>query len=338
MPSAHAGDDIGIDASGVQPRVVVGSDAIAVVYARAETILVASSTDGGATFGKPVAVASVPKLMAGMRRGPQIALAGKSLVVAAIGAQDGNVVAWRSGDLGKTWTGPATVNDSARSAAEGLFSIAAGRDESVWAVWLDLRDKATKVVLSHSSDGGASWAANTVAYQAPGGSVCECCQPSIAADASGAIAILWRNHVGEARDMWAMTSADEGKTFTPAAKLGKGTWKLAACPMDGGGIAISGATATAIWRREDTVYASKATSGVERALGRGRNGTVAIAGRVAWRAWQDGDDVLLAADDAQPITVGAGSYPHLGAGSGANSPVILVRQRGDAVVARRVDR
>ena len=53
---------------------------------------------------------------------------------------------------------------------------------------------------------------------------------------------------------WAKSN-DGSESFEKAAKLGLETWRLDACPMDGGGIAIfdDRMVATA-WRRDNTVY------------------------------------------------------------------------------------
>ena len=42
------------------------------------------------------------------------------------------------------------------------------------------------------------------------------------------------------RDMYLVRSEDGGRTFGPPEKLGAGTWKLAACPMDGGDLVRGG--------------------------------------------------------------------------------------------------
>ena len=86
-------------------------------------------------------------------------------MVTAIGGQvgkgrDGDVVAWRSMDDGKTWQGPVRVNDAADSAREGLHAMASGADGSIWCVWLDLRDKKSEIYATVSKDDGATWAAN----------------------------------------------------------------------------------------------------------------------------------------------------------------------------------
>ena len=333
-----AAESVVIDAKGGQPRVAIVGNRVAITYATGSTIMLVTSADGGVTFGKPARVGDVPRLMVGMRRGPQLAMTGTALVVAAIGLQDGNIVAWRSRDVGQTWTGPVVVNDRPKAAAEGLFSIAAGQGDAVWAVWLDQRDRFAKIEMSGSADGGETWSANSVLYQAPDGGVCECCQPTIAADTAGAIAVMWRNHIGDARDLWLCSSSDYGKTFAKPGKLGSGTWSLKACPMDGGGVAIAEKNIQTVWRREGTMFACTPADPQETSLGQGRNGCVAIAGKNVYRAWQSGDKIMLAIDGGVPSEVGSGSYPHLAVSAEDKGPMVLVWQSGKEVRALRQER
>ncbi|MEK7413975.1 MAG: sialidase family protein [Planctomycetota bacterium] len=335
---ARAAESVVIDARGSQPRVAVVGNRVAITYASGQSIMLVTSTDGGVTFSKPARVGNIPKLMVGMRSGPQLAMTNTTLVVAGIGAQEGNIMAWRSRDVGQTWTGPVVVNDRPKAAAEGLFAIAAGQGDAVWAVWLDQRDRLVKIEMSGSTDGGSTWSANSLLYQAPSGSVCECCQPTIAADTTGAMAVMWRNSIGGARDMWLCSSSDNGKTFTKPSKLGSGTWNINACPMDGGGVASAGKIIQTVWRREGTMFACTPTDAQETDLGQGMNGCVAIARKSVYRAWQRGENILLAIDGGAPSDVGSGSFPHLAVSADDKGPMFLVWQSGNEVRALRQER
>jgi hypothetical protein len=115
--------------------------------------------------------------------------------------------------------------------------MAAAPDGTVYCVWLDLRNHRTQVYGAASADGGASWQEERLIYESPDGSVCECCQPQTAYDPQGHLYVMWRNQLAGARDMYLAHSEDNGQTFSQAVKLGRGTWPLNACPMDGGGLA-----------------------------------------------------------------------------------------------------
>jgi hypothetical protein len=331
-----AAEAIRIDANGSQPRVAIAGDRVAIAYAAGETLMVARSTDRGTSFSPGAKVGGIPKLMAGMRRGPQLAMTAASMVVAGVGAQDGNLVAWRSRDQGATWVGPVMVNDKPKSASEGLCSLTGGKGDTVWAVWLDGRDGVTKIELSRSSDGGKTWSPNAVLYQAPVGSVCECCQPMVAADAGGAVAVMWRNHVGGDRDMWLRSSTDDGKTFSKAVKLGSGAWPINACPMDGGGLAVAGPTVRTLWRRDSTLFACSPGDQQETKVGPGKNGALALAGDLLVQAWQNGDTLMLESGAKEATAIGPGGFPHLAAAPDGKL-AMLVWQDGNEVKALRIE-
>jgi hypothetical protein len=194
----------------------------------------------------------------------------------------------------------------------------------VHVVWLDLRDDRMKVYTAASRDGGKNWGTNRLAYESPDGTVCECCQPSVAADDRGTVAVMWRNLLGGRRDMYLVRSSDGGRTFGAPAKLGRGSWSLEACPMDGGGVAASDARVSTVWRREDVVYAADPDAS-EQVLGRGRNAAVAFGRAGLVRAWQTPDkNVVVQTKEGAPTPVGRGGFASLGAAPGGNGEVVLV--------------
>ncbi len=73
---------------------------------------------------------------------------------------------------------------------------------------------------------------------------------------NGDLDVMWRNALDGSRDMYLISSHDGGKTFGGAEKQGAGTWKLNACPMDGGGVAFTAqGTVVTTWRaRANDVY------------------------------------------------------------------------------------
>jgi hypothetical protein len=295
---------------------------IAVVYGEGDQIFCRTSTDGRA-YGAATLVAELRQLLLGGRRGPQIAAAGSGFVVTAIGKQ-GDLVSWRSSDAGRSWVGPTVVNDKPTSAREGLHGLAGGAAGSAHVVWLDLRDGRTKVYTAASRDGGRRFGENRLVYESPDGTVCECCQPTVAADDKGAVAIQWRNLLGGMRDMYVARSSDGGWTFGVATKLGKGSWPLEACPMDGGGVAANGGRVTTVWRREDVVYAADPDA-PEQALGAGRNAVVALGAAGLHRAWQTPDgNVVLQTAGAAAAPIGRGRFASFGVAPGGNGEVVLV--------------
>ena len=163
--------------------------------------------------------------------------------------------------------------------------MASAQSGTLACAWLDLRAKGTTVYASVSRDAGKTWSRNALVYRSPGGTVCECCHTSVAFTSSGELLMMFRNVLGGNRDMYLCRSHDGGKTFTPAEKLGVGSWPLNACPMDGGAIASDarGRIASA-WRREETIYTC-APGQPERAVEGGQQPWIAAGRDGFWSAW-----------------------------------------------------
>lgn len=307
---------------------------IHVVFGVGDVVRYRRSDDGGKSFSEPIELPAIHAMSLGMRRGPRIAATDSALCVTAIGGKhgkgrDGDLLALRSTDGGKSWTGPAVVNDAPDAAREGLHAMAAGPKGELCCVWLDLRNRQTEVMASVSSDGGKTWRRNVVVYKSPDGSVCECCHPSVAFDVQGGIYVLWRNSLAGARDMYVASSSDKGQTFGKATKLGSGSWPLDACPMDGGGIAAMapGKIATA-WRREKTVFLSLNGEPNERPLGAGEQPWIAATADGSFVVWlkKRGDAAyLLAPGSRVPVELAKhANDPAIASGPEGRGPVVAV--------------
>ncbi len=257
---------------------------------RSGDVFVVSSRDGGATFSQPSKVASVPKLMLGMRRGPRIVAHGDRLTVTIIAHE---LLAFTSTDGGKTWSAPSTINEVPTSAREGLHDLAGAPDGPLFVTWLDLRNGKTELWGAASEDGGRTWAKNEQVYRSPDKTICECCHPSALFDADGNLAIMWRNSIEGSRDMWMSTRAKGAKQFSAARKLGEGTWKIVGCPMDGGRIlALGGGHFGAVWQRNGEVFISR-SEGAEMSLGKGKQPVAIHTGSAPPLVfWQQGADLV----------------------------------------------
>lgn len=296
-----------------QPQLAVGSDGrVWLVYGRAASapaarvdaqkhaghqapdrsgeIFVSCSTDGGASFGPATKMATSSKLALGMRRGPRIAAHGDRVTVTLVGEE---LLAISSNDGGKTWGDPVTVNDVPDCAREGLHDLAGAADGSLFATWLDMRNGKMELWGASSQDGGRTWSKNEQVYRSPDKSICECCHPSALFDAEGNLAVMWRNSIEGSRDMWMTTRAKGAKDFAVAKKVGTGTWKLNACPMDGGRIvALGGGKFAAVWQRAGEVYFARADGSAEILLGKGKQPLAVLNGDKPTIYWQDGNDLV----------------------------------------------
>jgi hypothetical protein len=295
--------------SGREPQLAAAPDITALAYGSENRIYVATSKDRGRTFGAPVLVAEPKVLQLTRHRGPRIGVAGKALVVNAVA--DGDLMSWRSVDGGKTWSKGVRIDSVPAAAREGLHTLASDGQGNLFAAWLDLRKGGTQLYGAWSRDGGATWLPDTPIYESPDGAICTCCAPSAVFDERGGVDLMFRNAVGGSRDLWVMHSND-GHGFGAPRKLGMGTWKINACPMDGGGIAREGGKTITAWRREEDIYVDEPGS-PEMKVGSGKD--VAIAGardRVyalwiaggALQAWSNsGHTEVLAKEAAFPSLV-----------------------------------
>jgi hypothetical protein len=250
--------------------------------------------------------------------------------------RDGDLLAWRSSDGGRTWSAPVRVNDVAGSAREGLHAMASDGRDTLFAAWLDLRRPGMRVYGAVSKDGGGTWSANRLVYESPSGTVCQCCHPSVAVDASGTVHVLFRNALDGARDLFLARSVDGGHTFEPARKLGTGTWRLEACPMDGGGLALdrTGRPVT-VWRREESLFLTDGAT-PERSLGPGRNPAAVTTAAGTYLAWTEGKGVRVQKPGgaAAETVAGEGGFPALAAL--ADGTVVVAWESNGSVVVHAV--
>lgn len=286
-------------------------------YGSGNRVMFARSSDGGRAWTAPLPLPATGVLSLGMRRGPRVALAAGSALVSYIAGpqgkgKDGDIWVLRSVDGGTRWSEPRRLNRAPASAREGLHAMAAqGRRAAV--VWLDLRDKGAQLYGAFSDDGGATWSDDRLVYSSPSGSVCECCHPSLAYAPDGRLHVMFRNSLEGSRDTYVVASADNGRIFGQARKVGTGSWALKACPMDGGALSVApdGKAATA-WRRGRDVFIADAGLRESR-LGRGTQPVQTFTPEGRWVVWSQGPAlVVLPPERPLPAVLApAGAYASL---------------------------
>lgn len=306
-----------------QPQLAATADGRAwLVYGRGPEVFVARSDDGGSSFAAPVLVASVPKLMLGLRRGPRIAAHGNRVTVTIVAHE---LLAFHSADGGRTWSAPATVNDVPRSAREGLHDLAAGPDGQAFVTWLDLRNGKTELWGADSADGGRTWGPNCQVRRSPDKSICECCHPTALFDAQGNLAVMWRDSIEGSRDLWLVTRAKGAREFSTAGKQGAGTWKLNACPMDGGRVvALGNGRFASVWQRAGEVFFAPG-DGTEIDLGPGKQPVALVRNGETLVFWQQGADLV---STLAPAGISPAKYA-----AAARFPVLVPTVAGHALLA-----
>jgi len=280
-----------------EPQLAAHGSFVAMTFGAGGSIYFAASKDAGKTFSNPIRVSEAMIVPLNRHRGPRIAISGDTIVITAVTGRtpsheqhahglpsDGDLIAWRSTDNGRTWSKGIVVNDVPGAPTEGLHSLAAADNGSLFAAWLDNRTgKGTQLYGARSTDGGIAWTKSVLLYQSPEGTICECCHPSVAIDATGRIAVMWRNWLDGSRDMYVIRS-DDGTSFSKPLKLGAGTWKLNACPMDGGGLAFVQGRLVSAWRRDHSIFLASPGE-TEKEIGEGTDVALSAGAQGVYAIW-----------------------------------------------------
>lgn len=306
-----------------EPQIAAHGSRIALAFGEGQGIYFSSSSDGGKSFSAPFKVAEAEIVPLTRHRGPRIAFSRGTIVITAVAGKtaaagehahglpsDGDLLEWRSTDGGRSWSKAVVINDAPGAPTEGLHSLASDEKGNLFAAWLDKRGgKGTKLYGARSTDGGLTWSKNAMIYDSPEGSICECCHPSVAMDASGHILVMWRNWLAGSRDMYLARSSD-GISFSKPEKLGAGTWPLNACPMDGGGLAVSGNKIVTAWRRGENVFLAEPGK-PEAQIGAGKDIALALAGDRIYVIWTNGTAIEYWTGGKVEVLSKAGAFPSL---------------------------
>ncbi len=295
---------------GQQPNMAVDTKGIIrMVYGNGEKIYCMTSSDKGLSFSAAVMVAELPEMHLGSTRGPQIASSKNFSMVSAI-SKDGTIHSYKLNHSGGGWKKSGNINDRKGSAVEGLMAITAGQDDNFYAAWLDIREGGSNnIYFSAVNAHTAKWKPNTLVYKSPDKHVCECCKPNIVLY-NNKVVISFRNWIMGSRDIYYAVSANKGKSFSEPAKSGTGTWRLNACPMDGGGLAVDAkGKVSAAWRRNGEVY-YWAENQTERKVASGRDVSMAQKGNSVYIAWQENNKVsVLNLNTNKSTAIGSGVSP-----------------------------
>lgn len=289
-------------ADGEQPEVTIDDQGVVrIIFGREGQIFYSVSKDHGVNFSQPALVGEVEGMHLGHTRGPQLATSKNYSVVTAMDTK-GNIHSFILDHKTNAWSKTKNVNDVEASAPEGLMGLSADNNNNFYAVWLDLREERRNNICFASLNGNTSWSKNKLIYKSPDEHVCECCKPSVAAEGK-LISVMFRNWVNGSRDLYLTTSSDKGQTFSSPQKLGTGTWKLNACPMDGGGLSIdSKNTIRTVWQRDGQIFFAKPGQ-PEMPIGQGRSCSISddVIG------WTQGKDLVVKRENEKEMALGEGA-------------------------------
>ncbi|ULO22828.1 sialidase family protein [Methylocystis sp. SB2] len=223
-----------------------------VAFSVGKSLYAAASSDNGATFSAPTAIATIGDGVIdahGDARPKIVALKDGTLLATYTTRPDkqmiGTIFTARSTDGGKTFSTPQAL------LAEGgqrFDSILVNRKGRIYAGWLDkthaLKAKAegkeflgSGVAFAYSDDGGKTFKGKSILID----HACECCRMSGALDKDGTPVFTWRQVLdGNVRDhMVAKLSADAAQAT--ATRVSDDDWAINSCPHHGPSIAIDAA-------------------------------------------------------------------------------------------------
>jgi hypothetical protein len=158
----------------------------------------------------------------------------------------------RSTDWGASFAKPVAVD--AGSQSEGFYTMAISPKGTVYAAWLDGRERGGEgsgLYLARSTDRGATFEKSVRVA----GGVCPCCRPSLAFGHGDAVYVSWRSVAkGDVRDIHVASSPDGGTTWSKPSGVAEDNWHLNACPHSGASLAVIGTRLFVAWHtvREGT--------------------------------------------------------------------------------------
>ncbi len=324
--------------AGSQPEIAVDANGIIrIVYGvkngKERDLYYVSSIDGGKSYSPPFLVGKFSQMGLGMGRGPQLTTT-KDYTVATVGDHNGNLFAVNLSNSTHQWSAPVKVNDADTTAKEALSGLAAGKDNLVYTAWLDTRIGNNNLYGALSVDGGLTWGKNKLIYKGEQNGICDCCKPSVYINKSGQISVLFRNKLDGARNMYLITSTDNGAHFEKAQKQGKGDYMINACPMDGGDLTVnSNGEASTVWRRQMGIYI-KQTGKPEIKLGTGRTPVILQTPKGNVIVWQQDNNIQLRSPDGlKTSSLGNGQYPKLALSKDQKKAFCTFVRDGQIIVA-----
>lgn len=257
---------------GIQPQVAADSKGgLHLLYYKGDAgngdLFYVARTATEKSFSEPLRVNSTPgsAIAAGTIRGGQIAL----------GKDDRVHVAWNgSGELRGERGVPMLY---ARLKADGSGfeeqrnlmqqtevldgggTIAADRDGNVYVAWHaklagdEGGEEARRVWIAYSKDSGATFSAETPAWERDTGA-CGCCSMRALATSSGALHLLYRSANEETRDVFGL-ELDRGTSEGAQGGL-LHPWKVSTCPMSSMALAEAAGRLVSAWETAGQVFFS----------------------------------------------------------------------------------
>jgi hypothetical protein len=189
----------------------------------------ATSTDGGRTFGVPVAVNDD-------QGGRPTEHSFQSLAAGPGGTLYAVWIDFRRQDAARAAQAKASVH-RARGVPSHMPVRRVHDTEPVL--------PGAEIRLAASRDGGRSFGPSVVLDT----TACECCPTSVTVAPDGAVVAAWRSvFPGSERDIATARSADGGRTFSSKTRVHRDAWKLDGCPHNGPSVAVADGRTAVTWQ------------------------------------------------------------------------------------------
>ncbi len=141
---------------------------------------------------------------------------------------------------------------------DGGGTVAADDKGNVYVAWHGVQvgtmagEANRKVWVTKSTDDGKTFSKETPATAQPTGA-CGCCGMRGFVDSKGALHLLYRSASGGTRDIYLLTSKDQGKSFQ-SRPVAAQKWTINSCPMSSEAFTEGPKGVVAAWQTEQQIY------------------------------------------------------------------------------------
>lgn len=218
----------------------------------------ATSTDGGQTFGQKVQIPVPANISVHAEGMPKLAFKADGTILALFEVPNPTPESRFAGDLlymvssGKTWTTPKPVQRDLTPGKSHSFSdLTRLPNGEIGIVWLDdkMPGKEGRSVRFTQTLPGGGFGSEVIVDD----NACQCCRTNVFVDAKNQIHLTYRDMLDKvgsepgARDISHVVSTDMGRTFTTPQVVVADGWKINACPHTGPELAQVGTDVFATW-------------------------------------------------------------------------------------------
>jgi hypothetical protein len=251
------------DRANATPSIVADGSRVALAWSAREAsgktdIYVATSADGGRTYGEPVRVNDEPgAARVGGEMPPRVVLTGSAVDVlwTSRSATGTTIRIARSENGGRTFSTSRELQQEGAPGDRGWPALSVDGSGRPHAVWLDHRGLADPAGARHvhgaarnpeeKHDGVAMAQKSALLYSHGAGEheiakgVCYCCKTALVNGPEHTVFAAWRHvFAGNIRDIAFTMSRDGGRTFASPVRISEDQWQLDGCPDDGPALAV----------------------------------------------------------------------------------------------------